>query len=203
MKKYALVLMTLSLASGCSSSQPSQPMPTLAPQTAPVEAQIAPKDRAKSALFYMDLRLTDGTTSVKSTRLQLAPTAGPATLYRATSDVHVGSMIPSQLEISFPLPPEVATPDQAGIVLLLGCRFGRSGDIYFKDAVPESLTFQNLHGMSRGHFTSSDQVAEAFKFCGDWPMSVAIEWITDRQDILAYEQVYVDAKSTSASDSTQ
>jgi hypothetical protein len=160
---------------------------------------IPASDRAKSKEFYLDIRFYDGTATQDSAERSLVIAQTPQTGYRATSGIDIGSLVPIKLEASFPLPPEVETPEQVSVVLLVGCALGNAGDIYFLDAETQGLAFETVRGMTRGHFTSTDRIAEAFKFCKNWPVAFAIRFLTPHSELLAYEQVYVYTAKTDPS----
>jgi hypothetical protein len=200
MKKVVLILMTLGLVSGCAPQQLSQrPHPNaaqVAQVPAPVERDIPAKDRAASKEFYLDIHLSDDSGTRDGKPQALSFSEGIENGYRAATPINIGAMHPNQIEVSFPMPPEVETPEQAQPVLLLGCEFGKLGDIYFKVADVENLTFATEHGMLRGHFTSKDQIAAVFNFCEQWPVSVQIKFLTQNEQALSYEQVYLDSENT-------
>jgi len=201
MKKIAFGLLALSFASGCSPDQPSRPthrIPTqLTPAPTLMETPIPPEARAQSKQFFLDFQFSDDTSTQGSSERYLALTQGLETGYRATTTIDIGKMRPTLMDLSFPFPPEVATPDQAWPTLLLGCQYGQTGDIYFKVPTTKNIRFETVHGMLRGHFFTNDQIGEVFKFCQKWPVSIQIKFLTQYGQELSYEQAYVSTDSSS------
>jgi hypothetical protein len=210
MKTVVLALFALSLASGCAPSEISQPLNPIKPRSgnaasAPpqlerVEEQLMPTQvRTRSDQFYLEVRFSseDSKESEGSSPRYLKAAPWPQIGYRTMSSIYIGSLPPAKIEVSFPLPPEVETSGQTKPVLLLGCQFEGVGDVYFMEAATKELHFETLHAMPRGHLTSVDRIAAAFRVCENQPVAMSIKFMTPSgEQAITSEQTHIYSDKT-------
>jgi hypothetical protein len=195
---FAFTVLCLSSA-GCggSTSSPNQPPLGISPappmQKKEPDVVIDPAYRIYSNEFFMALRLTDTRQSIELIDSRtLAPNSSiyPDGVYRATSPIRLGSVIPDEIEISFPLPPEVSEASDDTVQVHYGCGGDRAGDVYPIRAQATGLNFTVMEGIPRGTI-SSDGLRPMFRLCSGRYVTVAVAFYGRDSRAHVWEQVYL------------
>ena len=202
MKKALMIVLALSVFSGCSEATSSPHTPSAAPAAAqpqkkpenptpPVKTPASQMD-ADNAFIIVHMSELEQTTSYAESRsLVRDPSVNKMGGYRAESSIPTGNIVPDKIVLSVPIPPEVSFASDDTIEVFYGCKVS-DGSSYTVRAVINDLSFYGINGNPRAEIEFNG-VGQMFATCAQSKVSVLVLFRDEQQtSTLAWEQVYLE-----------